>query len=919
MNKGITTTTDLFNKPYWAILILILCILIAPLGSLHSQTQIKVPDRPANCISQFADGSAIIREDKMDSPFFVVSDRDNNQLYKGANLTSDVIATISMNDVLYVLDVNQVNGFYRVAPKKNPKNKTALFDLNGSALDVPLVNGYTGYIPVSRVVKFYECQRQGIRSDIVNEQWLRKGFVAVASGHADQLTMYTNPDLQIGGEKGINASQYYFVYKENEAGTAFLVGLYDKLNINNSNFEGWIRRSIFTLWPNSMAYEPNWDTESNASILGLQRSNRKPYCFLTDNIPPPVITPAMYYIGAQPPPHTIPDLIDNHGRRMKNYLHRLYLLKYTTEGQKHIGKVTKPTFVNSLGDTIPVPDEDFAILKERCAEAIVDFKTVNVIFAVDGTRSTFDYWQSIIQGIRNALIVLRSNSDQQLNFRYSILIYRDSGDSSLYPFSNMKASLADLETFLNQQAIIYNSPQDEAGLFFGINSLFARNVNNQLFSEKMANYLFVIGDAGNRTHSLPSWDINESVIVDKLAKFQFNVIGIQINCPNNNPSHSNSAYLSFNQQIQSIAKSVTSKRNGNINIDHIWETVNNELKINSTHTEYGNSGIKYCSPGQTLSANDVSKLIQQKLESISTDGWKSEASNLSHRLWLDPRYHYDHIYKEDDFTNIARAAWVLKGTTLTQFVEKGYLLKQLPDLADPLFFDVTMLSLDNIMTLRIALDGLIPSGEIPEQFDDIRLNLHDSWQRVLCNILHLYSDDNAGKDQMDLLTLEQLSRILTGTPGPSSFAGLHLKDILDNKEMTDAKFLSYLGSFFITKYCIEMLLLSPRSNSLDGFFYNYSNLLKLFVNNATSEAPIDITPDQLDNVINQLPGCIRTYLNLDDTHFLSPNTPTGQLRYEWVDCRIFPNDEVFNKLKTDILSIIGPTGLPSHLTRSKIH
>ncbi|MCX6227079.1 MAG: hypothetical protein NTV01_20410, partial [Bacteroidia bacterium] len=193
--------------------------------------------------------------------------------------------------------------------------------------------------------------------------------------------------------------------------------------------------------------------------------------------------------------------------------------------------------------------------------------------------------------------------------------------------------------------------------------------------------------------------------------------------------------------------------------------------------------------------------------------------------------------------------------------------------------------------------------------DEMRRNMYSNWINVLTTVLKLYNNQSSTDlTAMNGLSLEELSKILTGTPGPKQFSTYILSDIQGNGRMPSNLFMSYLSSFILTKYCIDILL-SPkpvRPTKIPLWFDNYKRLLRAYLVN--SFGVTNPSPDQLNKVITQLPDRLITnnsYFNLDKTKFTIPmDVSLRQKKYEWVDCRIFPNDVSYQKLVSEIRNIL---------------
>ena len=614
----------------------VLCLVLIAL-SLNSLFPQNVLRRPADFVSQDSRGLAIANRATSDL-WFVVSDRNNNQLFSDPDLRT-VLRRVNFNEVLYVLQPSPDGNAFEVAPVRD--NGDELFTVSGQPVNPDRINSLKGWISRDRVAAFLECQRQGYNRSIVRDRWNRKGFISGSGAYQGPVRMYENPDIQKDAIGKIAAqASLFFVFKETD--NAFLVGVSDKLSKTNSlNLQGWVRKDQFTLWPTNTAFEPNWDAAARSEF---QQKMVQPYFYLTDE--PGDCRPDNYLIANQLAGR-IRETIENNGRRLQPYRDRLYLLDNSGTDLKKVGKYSAPKFINRSGLVMTIPDYEYAEIKGMVASAVEEFSTVNIVFAVDGTNGTQPFWQSIPEAIGLALREISSfTSNLRLNFRFSILFYRDGPFSNQsYSFSGPASDLNSLNAFINAQTAIDPAGEDFEGLFVGINSLFQTNSMTRIFTPANANYLFVIGDAGNRAgDQRPIWDIPIDTVISKLSNNHFNIIGIQTR----NPIQPNPAYLAFKDQMVKIITRVTyNKFPEQSGQQNLFQDSANEFRINSENAGMGNSRVQGCQPGQTMQVVSLTNRIQRELINILTESWKNELANLHVRIYLDPRNNYSRIYKAE--------------------------------------------------------------------------------------------------------------------------------------------------------------------------------------------------------------------------------------------------------------------------------
>jgi hypothetical protein len=420
-------------------------------------------------------------------------------------------------------------------------------------------------------------------------------------------------------------------------------------------------------------------------------------------------------------------------------------------------------------------------------------------------------------------------------------------------------------------------------------------------------------------NQLLDWDTNVNSVIDNLSKYYFNVVGIQVNCPTTNTP----AYQAFKDQLSEITRSVTAERFPYSDMRGVFVEANNELKIDErVRGEFGCSGVIYSPPGQHIDPDIVTNKMTTTLNNITSDDWKKQVLNLYIKLY--PKYlslaecRCECECKINCFRRIFLAILNCPDceSGLVQFVETGALNLRLSSNADAalslknrLFYDVVMLSNEDLRTLRNALNILVPSGGSAIPLAQMRINMYDNWTRVLTQVLRLYSPGDTAV--MNRLSFGELSKILTGTPGPRQFSSFLLGNIRrapnEPGGMANDLFASYMSSFVLTKYCIEVLLSpnNPKPTSLPAWFNNYNGIVSMFLRNSLGIA--NPTTQQISRVIIDLPGRLNgSFFNLEERKFRIPmEVSARQKQYEWVDCRIFSNDVTYQKFVCTIREILG--------------
>lgn len=464
---------------------------------------------------------------KTQRAWVVYSDRSGNQTYdrpSSNGLKKDVL------DFMEPLRVKEIQGaFLHVFKKSFVINDEVKRDID------------VGWIHVSNLV---------VSSfSLLNEQSAPKKAMALIS-LTDQIDseslskeisksypIYFDPNQQ---RRKSNAQKFHINYILKSTSRTILVSKSDKLSSNadmvESQVEGWMSRLHLTMWDHRICLEPSTSSEAVSAYKGLtipvfptlRQINQ--VSELNINLQQGSIR-QFNLSGVLPPANLMRmPILDNLDSENK-------LKQVATVGR--IGELTPNG--RSETETSRLQDELNVLLDKQ--------RSINVVFAIDATKSMTDYYASIALSI-NEIITDRKNLGldevNSLSLRFGVIVYRDYPDGQkAVEVLPMTSNISSVQNWLNNVQCESQDTDLPEALYNGL----ITGVPKVGLNKNQSNVLVLIGDAGNH------YPDPKAASIEKLYKvineYDLSLIGFQV------INGKADAYSDFNSDVRSLLRKIS--------------------------------------------------------------------------------------------------------------------------------------------------------------------------------------------------------------------------------------------------------------------------------------------------------------------------------------------------------------------------
>jgi hypothetical protein len=210
----------------------------------------------------------------------------------------------------------------------------------------------------------------------------------------------------------------------------------------------------------------------------------------------------------------------------------------------------------------------------------------------------------------------------------------------------------------------------------------------------------------------------------------------------------------------------------------------------------------------------------------------------------------------------------------------------------PLFNYVALINQRDLYSLKYALEKLIPTKVFCMGNDQYRSYLQDTWEEILVKQLKYFSK---GNEQINNLTLYDLSVILTGWGGKEKYKAIEFRDIIDPVKFPNDQLYEYLIDWMITKGHIQSIFEGRNMLTKDYFSDHIACYAMEYIMYSTGNFFEDELYNQIENeLIDQFAGRfasfnqIYTYNDIPQFRIPIGETEAAAETYYWLDTRIFP-------------------------------
>ncbi len=442
-------------------------------------------------------------KDKNNGLWYILSDRNDNQVYAKPKEDSEVVHTLSFKDYAYVIEDDEKN-WLKIGYGRIKDNKFTQLVWEGW---IPRSNIVMG--PYALVNKYSNIH---VKAFLLNKA---QNFAQILKDENWQLAnLYDGPNE---GSKPIGSKsiyEFYFILKKQGNRSLLVKDYFVKKNDTEASIVGWVDNSKLDYWATRISLEPNFEegafeerkANPDLRVLGfkdLQSSNNyskfmtfEPSALLWDQDPVKLPETAMSSLNP---------------RRLNGQVIRFPMLKKRAKSYRSgsIGEINTKS-ISSIGKksvTGKIPEHAAGVFQEILHEANDKRTNLNVFFVVEGTASMAKNKVAII----NTIEYLDKKLPSYVNINFGASFYRDvdlrsiKKDFELCKLSENKAEVVqffnngtydnfdDFDAWTNMRYGLYQSLlkggfSEEKGnivILIGNNSDFSTNMSRKLVDESV--------------------------------------------------------------------------------------------------------------------------------------------------------------------------------------------------------------------------------------------------------------------------------------------------------------------------------------------------------------------------------------------------------------------------------------------------
>jgi len=211
---------------------------------------------------------------------------------------------------------------------------------------------------------------------------------------------------------------------------------------------------------------------------------------------------------------------------------------------------------------------------------------------------------------------------------------------------------------------------------------------------------------------------------------------------------------------------------------------------------------------------------------------------------------------------------------------------------EPLFQYVAFVSHSNLYSFKYMLENLTPTNEFYMGPDQFRENLQYTWEYILVDQLKYFLERI---DQINELTLCDLSVILTGLDDKEEYRDITFREIVDPRIFPDDKLYEYLIDWVISKGHIQSIYEGRNMLTKDFFTDHIVGYAIDYLIAKTGDVDRILNDENLENdIINafteRFVSFNQVYMRGNIPRFRNPISEAKDAAetYYWIDTRIFP-------------------------------
>lgn len=527
---------------HYFFVVLSLLLMAAPFSSGQApslpssgKTDIRVPKEFRDGVLRESDAIRIISSNNLGKTgntkeyWVVYSDRQDNITYKEST-GSAKYTTLEFNQRVRIADIK--NGRALVYEDLKPSDRR--WPKLPVASDEYICYGW---VPLSNLLLWDTCPADD--KGIYNKALLSLNLDA-AGGRGrtekDAHKCYMSPDGS--GEKKYTLDEkiYYIMKREGS-----MVLLSTQYTLGDGSvykvLAGWFKPISFVEWNQRSCLEPTWDEDDV-----LYFANQGVWANVYDG--PNSSTVASYWDFKK---LSLPQKANNesiyHGRVQLPYRVSKQFRRFPILGREKNGRYHVTSF-----STNGKKEMEMSSGNELAEADLKKLQQINLVVAIDGTKSMEAFYEPVIKGIQEGCANLQQI--RGTNIKVGAVIYRDKTDvkgGKSYEIEKTEklvsisdASFIDFLRKGGEYGVKSSSrdPDMEESLFKGIDTA----IDFFEGKEKESNILLVVGDCGNKID-----DNSQKALVNKLTKYNVQTMGYQVRIDSN--PRNRGAFTAFTSQM----------------------------------------------------------------------------------------------------------------------------------------------------------------------------------------------------------------------------------------------------------------------------------------------------------------------------------------------------------------------------------
>ncbi len=594
-----------------------------------------------------------------DTAWYVFSDRANNKVYQDASEYSKILFEADFLDTLAVIEIK--GSWFKVTWAEN------VFQFRGNKI---LPGSTLGWIKFDNLLLSSHCLiaqnteqfRKGVILNTFSNKTIPEKYIfyyeepntssLAINDTADSFQIryiYKKDSINISNKKDGNNYEYYYLVGNN----CFLnKRFYSNYNENHKISVGWISGNQFIPWTTNVAWELNWHPDAVKKRIwidkkdGLEKGN---IIFDTRDATNNYgnIYPQWFY-SLQKRTVIETDVIYE---TRKNGISNRFPLLYDTNptcspySAKRVGVVLEVSFKNDIINLERWNVEERESFRKEIVKVEEGQKKINVIFVVDGSKSTIKYNNQIAKSIEESIDKMK-NDENKVDYSINVgaVIYRDEAEDEKCDVFNegkmisikitdkkndtdtseITKLISSFERWIDDNWIDEKNKKDKdfpEALYYGI------TVALDSFELKIeeSNFIVLIGDAADhRDKERTTTFVSESDLIDSLSKYNVNILAYQVPYSDKHNTHTD-----FITQIERIIKETDTRVYNKI---FPIPSIRSEYTITHGELEYNKDIImlkKNC-----LLKSRILKLGKHKTDSIKKILIDDISTNITNPVYL---------------------------------------------------------------------------------------------------------------------------------------------------------------------------------------------------------------------------------------------------------------------------------------------